>query len=105
MASNLAVWVSVIADETSHALNKQPSTFRNSESDNLLGYGQYSAGNYTKLEEDIKTHCNSSSMLLNYFSKSDYNDSAGKFFVLIKQMAITLPLCSNNIIEWHCEMA
>jgi len=79
MASNLAVWVSVIADETTHALHIKAINAHNKEENGKMGYGDYYGGNYTKLVENIETHCNSSSLLLDYFGKSAYNDTNGKY--------------------------
>ena len=70
LASNLAVWVSVIADETSHALHLKALNSHSSQEATKLSQWNYDS-NYTQFVETVESQCNNSNSLLSYLDKSD----------------------------------
>ena len=69
MATNLAVWISVIADETSHALH--PKQYNESARIDCFK-------NYTALKESMDIYCTNISTIAQYLSIPSFDPFEGK---------------------------
>ena len=78
LATNLSVWVAVIADETKHALKVRSMNIHSMVPEKESTYG-ICDGNITEFTDSIEAHCtNSTDLLKLFFPESSYGKSKGK---------------------------